>query len=220
MSGVEALAVISVIANITALTEFSCDIVSRIREYGENAHEVPKAFRDIQAVLPLISSTLARTRDQIESNIINEDTCKALRPVLEGCEDKLRQLKVILSESMAQEGASTLKRGLMAIKSMRKDKEVKEIAQALDRFVGHLVHHHVSEGATTKEIDSLKFAMSAISVKQPEEPSTKAQTHFLVPFQWSDDFAGREEVMVYLDSRLCLEGRYSRVALVGLGGMG
>ena len=220
MSGVEALAVISIVANITALTEFSCDVVSRIREFGENAHEVPKAFRDIQTVLPLISSTIARTRDQIESKILNEDTCKALRPVLEGCKDKLRQLKVILSDSMAQEGASTLKRGWMAIKSMRKDKEVKEIAQALDRFVAHLVHHHVSEGATTKEIDSLKFAMSSISMNRPEKPLLKAQTHFLVPLQWSDDFAGRGEVMVYLDSKLCLEGRHSRVALVGLGGMG
>ena len=220
MSGVEALAVISVIANIVALTEFSYDVVSRIKEYSENAHNVPKAFRDIQAVLPLISSTLVRTRDQIESKILIEDTCKALRPVLERCEDKLKQLKGIFSDSMAQEGASSFRLILIAIKSKRKDKEVKEIAQALDRFVAHLVHYHVSEGVTSKEIDSLKLAMSSVSVENPEEPPPKSQTHFLVPVQWSDDFAGREEVMVYLDSRLCLEDRHSRVALVGLGGMG
>ena len=220
MSGVEALAVISVIANIIALTEFSCDVVSRIKEYGDNAHEVPKAFCDIQAVLPLISSTLVRTRDQVESKSLNEDTCKALRPVLARCQDKLTQLKVIFSENMPQEGASSLKRVLMAIKSMRKDKEVKEIALALDRFVAHLVHYHVSEGVTAKEIDSLKFTMSSVSVEQPEEPLPKSQTHFVVPVQWADDFTGREEVMVYLDSRLCLEDRHSRVALVGLGGMG
>ena len=218
MSGVEALAVIGVIANIINLTEFSCDVVSQIKRYGENAQDVPEAFRDIQAVLPLISSTLVRTRDQVESGTLDDETCKVLRPVLEGCRKRMEQLKAIFKDVMAEEGASKLKRGLMAIKSIRKDKEVKEIAQALDRFVAHLTHYHVSEGVTSREIESLKGAMSSMYVEPPETQSPK--THFLVPVQWSDDFAGRKEVMESLDSRLCLEDRHSRVALVGLGGMG
>ena len=218
MSGAEALAVISLIANIVALTNFSRDVVSQIKEYGENAHEVPKAFRDIQAELPLISSTLHRTQDQVESGMLDDDTCKALRPVLEGCEKKLKQLKGIFQKVMAEEGASILKRGLMTIKSLRKDKDVQEIAQSLHRFVAHLTYFHASEGATTKEMKSLTCAMSSMSVKQTETQSPK--THFLVPVQWSDDFAGREEIMKFLDSRLCLLDQHSRVALVGLGGMG
>ena len=218
MSGAEALAVISIIANIIALTDFSRDVVSQIKEYGENAHQVPKAFRDIQAVLPLISDTLKRTEDQVKSGMLDETTCKALRPVLEGCENNLKQLGVIFKDVMAEEGASAFKRGLMAIKSMRKEKEVKEIVQALDRFVAHLTHYYASEGVTTKEFESLKGSMSSMSVKQPETLSPK--THFLVPVQWFDDFAVREEVIAFLESRLCLENRHSRVALVGLGGMG
>ena len=218
MSGVEALAVIGVIANIINLTEFSRDVISQIKKYGENAQEVPEAFRDIQAVLPLTSSTLIRTRNQVECGTLDNDTCKVLRPVLEGCQKKLEQLNAIFKDIMAEEGASKLKRGLMTIKSIRKDKEVKEIVQALDRFVAYLTHYHASERVTTREIESLRGAMSSMSVKQPETQSPK--THFLVPVQWSDDFAGREEVMEFLDSRLCLEDRHSRVALVGLGGMG
>ena len=218
MSGAEALVVISVITNIITLTEFSCDVISRIKKYGENAQEVPEAFRGIQAVLPLISSTLIRTRNQVECGMLDDDTCEVLRPVLEECQNKMEQLKAIFKDVMAEEGASKLKRGLMAIKSIRKEKEVKEIVQALDRFVTHLTHYHASEGVTTREIESLKGAMSSMSVKQPETLSPK--THFLVPVQWSDDFAGRKEVMEFLDSRLCLEDRHSRVALVGLGGMG
>ena len=218
MSGAEALAVISIIANIIALTKFSRDFVSQIKEYGDNAHMVPTAFRDIQVVLPLVSSTLTRTGDQVKSEMLDENTCKDLRPVLKGCENKLKQLKVIFNNVMAEEGASKLKRGLMAIKSVWKEKEVKEIVQALDMFVRYLTHHHASEGVTTKEIDSLKGSMSSMSGKQPETQSPK--THFLVPVQWSDDFTGREEVMAFLQSRLCLEDQHSRVALVGLGGMG
>ena len=218
MSGIEAIAVISIISNLVALAGFSHDVISQIKEYGENVHEVPKAFRDIQAVLPLISSTLLRTQSQVESGIFDKGACKVLRPVLEGCEKKLEQLKTIFNDAIPREGDSKIRRGLMVIKSMRKDKEVKEIAQTLDRFVAYLTHYHASEAATTKEVDSLRLAMSSVALEHPEKQLPK--THFLVPVQWSDNFAGREEAMAYLDSRLCLEDQHSRVALVGLGGMG
>lgn len=218
MSGAEAIAVFSVIANIIALSNFTRDVVSQIKEYSEGAHEVPKAFRDIQAVLPLISTTLTATRDKVGSGVIDDDSCKVLRPVLEGCENKLKQLKIIFNGVMAEKGASKFKRGLMAIKSIRKDKEVKEIARALDNFVVHLTHYHASESVSAKDIESLRRAMVSMSVKEPETPSPKA--HYLVPVQWSDDFAGRKEVMELLDQKICLNDRYSRVALVGLGGMG
>lgn len=106
MSGAEAVAVISIIANIIALTEFSCDVINQIKEYGDNAHEVPTAFRDIEGVLPLISGTLSRTRDQVESGILDDDTCRALKPVLKGCHNKVERLKLISKDVMAQEGAS------------------------------------------------------------------------------------------------------------------
>ena len=109
MSGVEALAVISIIANIVALTDFSRNVISQIKKYGESAPEVPKAFRDIQAVLPLISRTITRTQDQINSGILDDDICKVLRPVLEGCENKLKQLEAVFEDVMAPEGASKLK---------------------------------------------------------------------------------------------------------------
>lgn len=95
---------------------------------------------------------------------------------------------------------------------------MKDIAQALNNLVAHLTHYHASEGATRKDIESLKIAMSFMSVEQPETQSPK--THFLVPVHWSDDFIGREEVIKDLNSRLCLKDRYCKVALVALGGMG
>lgn len=218
MSGAEAVAVISIIANITAFTDFTCGVISRTKEYGENAQSVPRAFRDIKTVLPLLSSTLVRTGDRVRSGILDDDICKDLRPVLEGCEDKVKQLELIFKHVMAQEGASKAERSWLAIKSMRKEKEVKEIAQALHNAVAYLTHYHASEAATRKDLESLKLAMSSMTVEQ--QGTQPPKTHFLVPVQWTQDFTGRKEVMAELDSRLCLEDQYSRVALVGLGGMG
>ena len=78
MSGAEAVAVISIIANITALTDFTCGVISRTKEYGENAHDVPRAFRDIKTELPLICSTLKRTEDRVRSGILDDDLCRDL----------------------------------------------------------------------------------------------------------------------------------------------
>ena len=130
----------------------------------------------------------------------------------------MKQLELIFKKIVAQEGASKAERGRLAFKSMRKEKEVKEIAPALHDSSAYVTDYHASEAATRKDVESLRLAMSSMSVEQPETEPPK--THFLVPVQWTHDFAGREEVMTEFHSKLCLEDQSSRVALVGLGGMG
>ena len=218
MSGAEAVAVIGIIANIISLAKFSRDVVSQIKELSESVHGVPRAFRDIETVLPLLTTTLAQTRDQIDSGIHDDHSCMALRPVLEGCERKLKQLRLLFDSFLAQERTSKFKRGLVAITRVRKYDEVKDIALALDRFVVHLTHFHTTKGVTSRDIESLRKSTTSMSLERLHTPLSKC--HFLVPIQWSDDFAGREEAMAYLDSRLCLQGQYCKVAIVGLGGMG
>lgn len=65
----------------------------------------------------------------------------------------MRELKIIFKGVMAEKSASKFKRGLVAIKSVRKDKEVKDISQALEKIVVHLTHYHASEGVSLKDID-------------------------------------------------------------------
>ena len=45
-------------------------------------------------------------------------------------------------------------------------------------------------------------------------------THFMVPFPSSEEFTGREEIMLRLEKLMCVPDKHTRVALVGLGGIG
>ncbi|KAF6219379.1 hypothetical protein HO133_005205 [Letharia lupina] len=218
MSGAEALVVINIITNVVALVGFSRRVVSQVREYGEKADEVPEAFRDIETTLPLFANTLSQVQWRVERKDVGEDSCRALSPVLKGCERKLEQLKAIFEDVLVQKNASKLERGWKAIKSARKEKEVKEIVQTLDRFALHLNPYNLRGLVGLEDMQLLTSAMASTSVEQPAAKPPK--TYFMVPVQVSNEFTGRQEVMASLEESLCLDDQYSRLALIGLGGMG
>ncbi len=92
------LAAISIIANIvTPLTSFSRAVVSQIKECGEDAHVITKAFPR-----PTYSAATDLPHDSADSTSLDDDVCKVLRPLLDDCENKLKQLEVIFNEVMAQ----------------------------------------------------------------------------------------------------------------------
>lgn len=218
MSGAEALVVINIITSVVALVDFSRKVVSQVKEYGEKADEVPEAFRDIETTLPLFANTLSQVQWRVERKDVDEDSCRALSPVLKGCERKLEQLKAVFDDVLVQKNASKMERGWKAIKSARKEKEVKEIVQTLDRFSLHLNPYNLSGLVGLKDMQLLTSVMASTSVEQPAAKPPK--TYFMVPVQFSNEFTGREEVMTSLEERLCLDDQYSRLVLIGLGGMG
>lgn len=215
MSGAEALVVINIITSVVALVDFSRKVVSQAKEYGEKVDEVPEAFRDIETTLPLFANTLSQVQWRVERKDVDEDSCRALSPVLKGCERKLEQLKAIFEDILVQKNASKLERGLKAIKSARKENEVKEIVQTLDRFALHLNPYNLNGLVGLKDMQLLTSAMASTRVEQPAAKPPK--TYFMVPVQFSNEFTGREEVMASLEERLCLDDQYSRLALGGMG---
>jgi hypothetical protein len=216
MSGAEGLAVLGIIVNIMTLADLSARALSRVKEYSDKADALPGSFREVESILPLVAGTLGRAKERAESEPCDE-TLKQLRPVFERCEKKMSQLKVIFDAALAREGASTLERGWKALKSMRKDEEVQQIAQGLHNFIALLAQRHIFATATSKEVAGLAEGMQVIALSQPV--AAKPKTYFMVPVRWNDDFVGRTEILAALESKLC-KGNYCRVALVGLGGMG
>src|SRR6266480_6518399 len=106
MSGAEALTVIGIIANIVAIVDFTIEVIDRAKGFGGNVKEVPKAFQDVQSVLPLVANTLRKTQRQAELGQVDETTCRALRPVVEGCERKVVELNAIFKNALPADGAS------------------------------------------------------------------------------------------------------------------
>ena len=218
MSGAEALAVISIIANIVQLVEFSSKAISRVKEYGEDAQDIPKTFRDIQIGLPLIGHTLGEIQTRVADGQVPEEKCKALKEVLRGCKAKLAELNIIFEKVLPQDGASKGKRVWKGLRSLWHDKEVDRISQGLWRSLQSLTLSHVVTAPTSREIQAL--VESASKMDFIPKSTSAVQAYFEVPTLSSSDFVGREETMADLAIKLCLPEKHCRVAVVGLGGVG
>jgi NACHT NTPase-like protein len=122
MSGVEALAVVGIIANIIQLADFSVNVIERARGFSSKVVEVPVAFKSLYTVLPLLSLTLSRTMDRTKSNELSENTCKALKPVILGCQTQLLQLEKILKKLIPSKDALAFEIFWKSLASTREDK--------------------------------------------------------------------------------------------------
>ena len=218
MSGAEALAVVGIIANILQLVDFSSKVISRVKEYGQDAQDIPKTFRDIQTGLPLIVHTLGEIRTRVSDGQVPEKSCKAMKGVLGDCKAKLAELKIIFEKVLPQDGASRGERVWKALMSLWQDKKVEEISQSLWRSLQSLTLFHVVTAPTTRDIQALVENTSKMALTP--SPASAVPKYFTVPTLSSKKFVGREEIMADLASRLCLPETHCRVAVVGLGGVG
>ena len=183
MSGAEALFVVGLLANICGIVDFTGKVLRRIQESSSNLHDVPEAFRDVASTLPLLASTLNKTEEQLRSGRLDEDTCRALQPVLEGCLAKIKELDSILEKCIPKEGSSRLKRALKAVSSMGQDKKIEMISHALHKHIQLLTYHHVSVHQIS-EIEDIELKMGATTLSTAKKP----EAYFIVPVHWCVHF--------------------------------
>ncbi|KAL8801772.1 MAG: hypothetical protein Q9182_004244 [Xanthomendoza sp. 2 TL-2023] len=198
MSGVEALAVFGIIANVARIVDFSSKVLGRIKEASDDVYDVPKAFRDVQSTLPLLASILNQLKAQIDSGALDEDACHVLKPVLDTCLSRASELKDILDKCNPQNGLSNFRRGWKAIKSLRQDKKVEEISEAIHKCISMFTCHRQIAAPAINAVDLASTGAGALA----------------------EDFTGREEQMSALASKFSQSEEHVRVAVVGLGGIG
>jgi hypothetical protein len=215
MSGVEALAVVSIIANIFQLIDFSVNIYERAKTYGQGASEIPKAFRSTRAMLSLVRNCLEHTQERIDSGELDERHCKELGETLTGCATTIHELGEIFEKVLPAEGASTWARGRKAIASLGQDKKVEDLGNALMRFVSALTLSYSSRGLSTAQ-----FTQGLLSlVPKPNQNEDQVQKPvFMVRHEKEACFIGREDIMKEISDRFAQ--KISRVAIAGIGGVG
>ncbi|KAL8852521.1 MAG: hypothetical protein Q9221_002645 [Calogaya cf. arnoldii] len=209
MSGAEALIVLGIIANTAGVIDFTAKILGRIKDASDNVQNIPKAFRDVQITLPLLSHALKQTQQRIEPGFLDEAACAALKPVLQDCQSGISELNGIFDKCLPKGGSSKFHRGWMAVISLKQDKKVEETSDLLQKRVPLLTLHHVTTPASSATVDSVSAPAYA---KSP-------RIYSMVPVL-AEDFTGREEQMSLLSSKLSQQGKHVRVAIVGLGGIG
>ena len=185
---------IGVVSAIITFVDFGSKVVCRLEELSK-AGEVPKAFREIKTRLPLIITTVDRTKDA--ARLSSRKAEEALSSIIENCHDQVKQLEEILQKFTAEKGESSWKKGVKATLSMLEETRVQRIESALRENIQILTFFNVT----------------------PTEKSTQSNSKRVVilPFERDMQFVGRENVLASIKF---LFQSQRRVAITGIGGVG
>jgi Cdc6-like AAA superfamily ATPase len=169
----EALAIVSVVASIVQLVDFSTRAVSRLNEFYSVANEVPKSFRHVKTELPLLATTLTQLKDAIETTSVADGATKALVPVIAGCTEQVEKLDIILKNVLPESNDSLRIKGKKAIVSLNADRKVESITGSLRNYVGILTFYYAATSSTLQPLTGRVLLKSSHKIQS--EFSTDAK---------------------------------------------
>jgi hypothetical protein len=153
----EALAVISVVANIIQLVDFSSKVLQRIDEFRSGLGEIPKSFRHFSAELPVLKVTLQRIGEALEAGLVKDETEKALIPAIEGCKEQIQLLDTLLAKILPIATDSRLRRSTKAVLSLNQEAKFESITKTLRGCVGTLTFYYTAISSTLQPLTGDKL---------------------------------------------------------------
>ena len=225
----EAFAVVAIVSSIVQLVDFSSNVVERIYEFQKRAQEVPKAFRGISRVLPALSNGFLKAKEQLDNDRIPEDTRKALAPLIDRCLEQVKALDAIVLKVLPSADDSTLARSKKALRSFKKENEVKAIERALrDDFQAtaqllvfcSVVTDPLPEPVVPLEPPPYPISDDQLGRSDPMQIEKESELRpgiFFLPFERDEHFINRHGVLEQIDQKFESQ---RRVAISGMGGVG
>ncbi|KAH7386811.1 hypothetical protein DE146DRAFT_759229 [Phaeosphaeria sp. MPI-PUGE-AT-0046c] len=170
----EALAIVSVVASIIQLVDFSTKVISRLDDFYAVAKEVPKVFRHVRTELPLLATTLAQLKEAIDTTSVADGSTKALVPVIAGCNEQITQLDAILEKTLPEASDSFRIKGKKAMVSLHYDSKMESITKVLRNYVGILTFYYAAASSTLQPLTDGKLCKIRKWLSAPD-PSTNYQ---------------------------------------------
>ncbi|KAH8591315.1 hypothetical protein B0O99DRAFT_663707 [Bisporella sp. PMI_857] len=180
MSGSEGGLVIGWISGTIAII----DAITKVYDATQDAEGLPQAFREVTQRLPLVRDTLQATEGHMKRYNLGDESCIAMKPVVEGCKDKAVRLETIFQKVIPQADTSRLDRYYKAVRTLGKGNRVEALMKGMLEDVQLLAGNHAIKAATEAQIEQLAKAieeLSGISPSLPEhisEDSSPAITNY------------------------------------------
>lgn len=191
------ISTLSLVANIIQVVDFGTAVVRRLEDYRSKTGELPEAFKHISIKLPALLQKLEQTEAAANNGAISAAERKVLMPILSECSKEIETLEGIIAKALPKGGDSGVKRGLKAVGSLRYDARVEKSMKEIEGYVTLLTYIAVATTSTTP--------------LPPPPPGTTC------PFPRDPHFVNRD-VLTEVVTKSQIPS--SRLALVGLGGVG
>jgi hypothetical protein len=162
--------VVSVVASIVQLVDFSSTVLDRLNEFQFGLGEIPKSFRHIKAELPVLRDTLQQIKEAIDASSFRDNSKRALAPAIEGCMEQIGSLDAILIKTLPMSTDSRLKRGTKAIWSLHQDAKVESITKILRGYIGTLAFYYSVSSSTLQPLPVTGNMLPIMYIESPLTP--------------------------------------------------
>ena len=196
---------VSLVSAIVQFIEFSVKVAERIEDFRNGLSRTPKCLYDVHAQVKLLTVTLPKTKEKLDSDLFTKETKEAILEVVLGCQKQVKDLETVIGKLLPQSNDSKLTRHIKALTSLKTERRIKDIDSRLQRYTQILTYH---ESTNIYRLES-----------QQEASPSDDETHSLfdVPFSRDDDFIGREDILLIIQQ---LFQHKTHVAITGIGGVG
>ncbi|KAH7000503.1 ankyrin repeat-containing protein [Ilyonectria destructans] len=172
MSGAEAGLVIGLISGIISIVEATWTIYSDIKD----TKCLPRTFHQTAETLPLVEDTLRIAQGYIDKLESTEESCKAMKRILEGCKTKTEKLQKIFGEIAPQPDDSRFASYRKVARALGKGSRVEALMDGVLRDVTALVQNHGIKTVTDESLGKMAKAIEDLSALPPslepeDEPS-------------------------------------------------
>ncbi|KAF3921801.1 hypothetical protein AA313_de0203890 [Arthrobotrys entomopaga] len=185
MSGVEFIAVTSIIASIIGII----DGVNQVVQAASDVEGLPKVFRHASQKLPIISDILRTTKRTLEKHKGSEVE-ESVKGVVDNCENDWKKLKDLFDAVVPERGAPRTDRYYKAVKTLGKGgkveklmKELLESVQLLAAFKIITMSKEEKEVETNIDTEKVVEAIADVERWEPSVPDSvfeeKKGTHIM-----------------------------------------
>ena len=152
----ETLAAVGIAASILQLIDFGFHVLERLEDYQSKLGDIPEAFRDIKAELPVLLDALKQTKAAIDAGLIQNETKKALLPAIDGCKKQINLLDDLVIKALPVAGDSWGRRSRKAMGSLRYDEKVKKMKAVIQGYIQALTYH-AAASSTLRHLTGMRI---------------------------------------------------------------
>jgi hypothetical protein len=159
----EVVAVVGVTASVVQLVEISTKLIIRINEFSSSMDKCPRLFHDLQVRLPLLSQTL----NQIAARNQGDGSDQSLKRVIDECLGAVTLLEKKLDKTLPVEGDSGIRRRWKAVRSLSREKSVRDASDRIDRYLNVLTFYQGIQNGHQVQVSV------STTANQPESSTTR-----------------------------------------------
>jgi N-terminal domain on NACHT_NTPase and P-loop NTPases len=174
MSGAEAGLVIGLITSVITIVQAT----KKVYDAANDATSLPPAFCEVAKTLPLVDATL-----RLAEKSVDDTTCTVIKPVIETCKDKARQLNELFEKVVPKPDATRIDRYRAALRALGKGSLVENLMKGIPEKLQLLAYRDIfAEEAKLAELTAAIEELSKVPSSAPDfvfdsPPSTTIDQH-------------------------------------------